>query len=110
MCCFSRPVIAVRGTNIFARATSPERQTLVYSMMLRAREELAMILPIPVRPHSGEKAVRFINLQQYPNFFHDMESVFLPGYGSKSTYGHTGSVAQENTLAVVEVGSFEASY
>ena len=84
MCCFSRPVISVSGTNIFARATSPERQALVYSMVLNAREELAMILPIPVRLRSGEKAVRFINLEGYPDFFQDLEKAFPEPPGSKS--------------------------
>jgi hypothetical protein len=110
MCCFSRPVIAVNGTNIFARATSSERQALVYSMLLRTREELAMILPIPVRPHSGENAVRFINLKRYPNFFQDLERAFINDLGSKSASIPPPSGAARSPLAVVDVGSFEASF
>ncbi len=110
MCCFSRPVLAVSGTNIFARAMSPERQALVYSMILRSREELAMILPIPVRPHSGEHAVRFISLEAYPRFFHDMETAFQDWEGSKGVPLRAAPRAQSAPLAVVDVGSFEASF
>ncbi len=108
MCCFSRPVIAVTGTKLFARATSPERQALVYSMVLHAREELAMILPIPVRPHSGEHALRFISLEAYPNFFKDMEKPFAPLPSDAPL--RSASKGLKATLAVVEVGSFEASF
>ena len=109
MCCFSRPVIAVNGTNIFARSTGPLKQALVYTMLLRAREEMAMILPIPVRPHSGENAVRFINLEEYAHFFEDMETVFLDSYGLKHAPSRSGSKS-DGLLAVVDVGSFEASF
>ena len=48
MCCFSRPVDLVSGTHIFARAGQNGRQFVVYSMILGTKEDLAMILPIPV--------------------------------------------------------------
>ena len=54
MCCFSRPVHAVSDTGIFARFAEKGRQFLVYSMKMKADEELAMILPIPVRKGSRE--------------------------------------------------------
>src|SRR2546423_1370317 len=60
MCCFSRPVLSVSGTHIFARAGGGGRQFLVYEMTLNGREELAMILPIPVRRGTVERAGRFI--------------------------------------------------
>jgi hypothetical protein len=47
MCCFSRPVIDVSRTNIFARAAPEGRQYLADAMTLRAAEDLAMILPLP---------------------------------------------------------------
>jgi hypothetical protein len=37
MCCFSRPVIVVSATNIFARPAEGGRQFLIYSMNLKAR-------------------------------------------------------------------------
>ena len=52
------------------------REFIVYSMSIQAREELAMVLPIPVKLRSREDAVRFINLKKYPNFFDDLENGF----------------------------------
>src|SRR5262249_48891473 len=103
MCCFSRPVDAVSDTNIFARSSSGVRQFLVYSMRLSAKEDLAMILPIPVPKNPKEDAVRFINLEDYPDFFKDLALGFP-----------TRSKSVEESLAlkkleVVNVGSFEAS-
>lgn len=82
MCCFSRPVESVTATKIFARGfplgAEKERQFIVYSMRLKAEEELAMVLPIPAKPGTGENAARFINLESYPQFFTDMEKGFPP--------------------------------
>ena len=111
MCCFSRPVISVSQTNIFARSTMQGHQLLVYSMNLNAKEDLAMILPIPVKPHSGEKAVHFINLEKYPNFFKDMQQGFIvQEYTlSKSMKGRM-AMGAGSVLEVLEVGSFQASF
>ena len=68
MCCFSRPVQHVSATNIFARPDKDDRQFLVYSMTLKAKEDLAMVLPLPVKAGSGEKAVTFVNLKDYSAF------------------------------------------
>jgi hypothetical protein len=108
MCCFSRTVEKVSGTSIFARASEDGRQFLVYSMHVDAREELAMILPIPVPSHSGEDAVRFINLEEYPEFFEEMRRPFqpLPGFLSRSPVAAAAAL----TLKVVEVGSFVSSF
>ena len=110
MCCFSRPVKSVTGTNIFARSAQKERQFLVYEMKLAADEDLAMILPIPVPPKSPEDAVHFLSLEDYPDFFKDMAAGF-PAPESKSR-GDGGAVLgkAEKPLAVVEVGAFEASF
>jgi hypothetical protein len=107
MCCFSRPVDAVTDTNIFARAAKEGRQFLVYSMKLNAKEELAMILPLPVPPKPKEDAVRFINLEKYPDFFVEMHSGFPVPPPTKSL-GRAGGVPP--ALKVVEVGSFVASF
>src|SRR5947209_4846454 len=106
MCMFSRPVVSVSQTNIFARHGAPGRQFIVYSLKLGAREDVAMVLPIPVRPRSGETAVRFINLEGYPRFFEDLHTPFDPVALSGGGFGG----ARGSGLAVVDVGSFEASY
>jgi hypothetical protein len=111
MCCFSRPVQSVTGTNIFARAGEAGRQFLVYSMTLRATEELAMILPIPVRPHSGEHAVRFVNLERYGTFFDDLRKGFPePVAAGRGLPDKALQPMATKTLQVIEVGSFEASF
>ena len=40
MCCFSRAVVQVTGTRIFARAMDDVHQALVYSLKLAADEAL----------------------------------------------------------------------
>jgi len=110
MCCFSRPVDSVSATKIFARGfpsgAGSERQFIVYSMTIKAREDLAMVLPIPVQPNSVENALRFINLADYPAFFAKLESGFpMPRVAAM------GSVSLgARGLVVHEVGEFEASF
>jgi hypothetical protein len=107
MCCFTRPVKQVADTNIFARASAGGRQYLVYSMALAADEDLAMVLPLPVAKRSGEGAVRFINLEGYPDFFADLRA----GFPEVLSLGRGGDAPEGcRTLKVVSVGSFEASY
>lgn len=112
MCCFTRPVQSVSATNIFARAAGPERQFLVYSMNYRAGEELAMVLPLPVPTGSKEDAVQFIDLHGYAHFFRDLHSGFPePAPASRSRSRElTATAAAVAPLAVVQVGSFEASF
>ena len=111
MCCFSRPIISVSGTNIFARPDADGRQLLVYSMTINAEKELAMILPLPVKTPAGEKDVRFIDLKEYPQFFEDMEVGFLPPPPKASREVFTLSAAPAAAkLEVVQVGNFEASF
>lgn len=107
MCCFSQPVKSVSNTKIFARLGENNRQYLVYSMNVNASRELAMVLPIPVVSGSGEKAVQFINLENYPDFFHEMDWSF------PSARPETKGVVRSDSLPVLEVvtvGSFEASF
>src|SRR5688572_25325390 len=109
MCCFSKPVKLVADTNIFARAAAEGRQFLVYSMKVGAVEDLAMILPIPVPPNPKEDAVRFINLEKYPDFFDEMATGF-PLEQPRGRAGGAGGPAALGGLKVVEVGSFVASF
>ncbi len=110
MCCFSRPVDSVSATNIFARSGTDGRQFVVYSMTLRAPEDLAMVLPLPVKPGSGEKAVEFISLKDYADFFTDLKKGFPvpppPGPIARSSFG----AVPASKLEVVSVGNFEASF
>lgn len=107
MCCFSRSIRSVTQTNIFARSGLEGRQYIVYSMRLDTPEDVAMILPIPVKAGSGEDAVTFINLQGYPDFFDDLRKAFPPppSKGRGGSFSNSASV-----LEVHNVGSFEASY
>jgi hypothetical protein len=111
MCCFSQPVISVSGTNIFARPDADGRQLLVYSMTINARNDLAMILPLPVKTPAGEKDVKFIDLKGYPEFFADMEVGFHPPPKPTRSFSNgLATAAPASTLEVVQVGNFEASF
>jgi hypothetical protein len=110
MCCFSRPVLSVSATNIFARAGEGGRQFLVYSMTLNAKEELAMVLPLPVKAGTDEKGVDFIDLSEYPDFFSDLRKAFPTMLTRGLSDKITNSVAPASKLEVIKVGSFEASF
>lgn len=113
MCCFSREVQSVSNTNIFARSSNAGRQFLAYSMTIQAKEDLAMILPIPVPSGSPDDAVKFIDLKGYPDFFKDMFTGFPPPPAPKSvgrSRAPTAAVESAKPLPVVEVGEFEASF
>ena len=112
MCCFSRAVQSVSNTAIFARDFDNARQLLVYSMQVRAKEALAMILPLPVPAGSKESAVTFLDLHAYENFFVDLKSGFpepIP-QGAPRRAGVARSRGISDALPVVTVGSFEASF
>ena len=116
MCCFSLPVKDVSSTKIFARwiATegSAQRQAVVYQMNYRAAADLAMILPLPVLPGSGEKAVQFINLEKHADFFDQLHLCFPAplSYGRSSRSTPAPVPRPEPKLEVVQVGSYEASF
>jgi hypothetical protein len=111
MCCFSQPVDYVAGTNIFARPAKGGGQYLVYSMMLKAGTDLAMILPIPTPKASKEDAVTFINLEKYADFFDDLRKGFpVPPAPGRAKNGPKAALDAAPKLKVVEVGSFVASF
>ena len=112
MCCFSGPVDRVADTSIFARSVENGRQILVYAMTISTRNDVAMILPLPVPPGSAEDAVRFISLKEYPDFFKDLKKGF-PEPVSRSlmpTKSAPPAAATPAKLEVVQVGEFEASF
>jgi hypothetical protein len=109
MCIFSQPIQHVSQTCLYARGVGKE-QILVYAMDVAAAEELAMILPLPVAPGSGEDAVRFIDLSPYPKFFEDLRRAFpMPLSGGFGIPMGAPAPAPQ-ALKVHAVGSFEASF
>lgn len=118
MCCFSVPApvgwfarlfakqVHVSKTQIFARMISPRVQGLAYAMNLDSAREVAMVLPLPVAPGSGEDAVKFIDLQAFPHLFDELAALFeLP-----SRKGGPALLARKQSLTVHKVGAFIASY
>lgn len=109
MCCFSGPVEDVSNTKIFARFTKDREQAVVYQMKYKAKEPLAMILPIPVGSKK-EDAVNFVNLKDYEKFFDDLHAGFPREKSRVPTLGGAGGIAAKPDLKVVDVGSFVASF
>ena len=108
MCCFSKNA-EVSNTNIFARAGKDGRQFLVYSMTVKADEELAMILPLPTPKASKEDAVKFIALDKYEDFFDELRKGWpQPKGGGRGPGNSLGGT--DDKIKVVEVGSFIASF
>lgn len=121
MCCFSvgNPVgwlaglfakqVHVSKTNIFARMIEPGVQALAYSMNLDAGREVAMVLPLPVVPDSGDDAVTFIDLQAHPKMFEELHALFyVPPPLSRAAPKSASFSAPK--LKVHKVGAFVASY
>lgn len=100
----------VSATNLFARARG-ERQLLAYGMEVAARRPVAMILPLPVPPGSGEDALRFVDLSGYPRLFEDLDRGFPPAYVPRELdeQPSRGGIRQQ-ALVVHEVGDFVASF
>lgn len=110
MCCFSRPVDFVRDTSIFARPVEGGKQLVAYGMSLRSREELAMILPIPVPVGTADGAVRFMDLSAYEDLFADLWKGF--DHPQARSIGITCASPGKGLarLEVIKVGSFDASF
>ena len=109
MCCFSRSVQSVSRTRIFARPTKGNLQGLAYQMRLQSQDDVAMILPLPVAPGTGDNAVRFIDLELYPSFFDDLAGGFPEAHAAIASKGAPRRPTAA-PLQVVAVGSFEASF
>ena len=111
MCCFSGPVKSVSATNIFARMGENGRQFLTYSMTVNMAKAVAMVLPLPVKKGSDEKAVRFINLEDYKNFFSDLDAGFPKPISNSDSSGIAyPQPTSARVLEVIQVGNFEASF
>ncbi|MFT3839275.1 MAG: hypothetical protein QM723_19995 [Myxococcaceae bacterium] len=110
MCCFSGAVDHVADTRIFARPTANGRQLLAYQMTYSAAADVAMVLPLPVPAGSPDDALRFINLEGYPELFDSLHALFPQPRTKGLSLMRSLSVSNEPPLAVVQVGSFEASF
>jgi hypothetical protein len=109
MCCFSARIDSVQNTRIFARPLPENRQALVYAMSLDTPKDVAMILPFPVAPGSGEDAVQFISLEKYPDFFTDLHLCFNNPKSFSRANDDARPVAG-GALKIHEVGAFNASF
>ncbi len=108
MCCFSAAV-SVSNTSIFARDAGDGRQYLAYEMTFNAKQEVAMVLPLPVPVGTGEKAITFMSLAQYPHLFADLyRAMEFPISFGRANPG--GAPKTRALLEVHQVGSFEASF
>jgi hypothetical protein len=81
-------------------------------MSLDAKQDLAMILPLPVAEGSAEHAVEFIDLKGYADFFADLRLGFPAELPPGDSEGHAlrAKSAGLPKLEVVQVGDFEASF
>lgn len=111
MCCFTGPVKEVGNTRIFARALDGGWQALIYSMSVDAPQDVAMVLPLPVKPGTGDNGIVFLDLQAYPALFQDLSAGF-PTRGVASGGGDpfAARAAAAPALKVENIGAFEASF
>jgi hypothetical protein len=110
MCMFSGPVYSVGSTKIFARFLDGKEQVIVYEMSVDARDEVAMVLPIPIVQPAAEHVVTFIDLSGYPEFFKDLDKAFPNVTRGSKSLSSVPQAASADTLKVQHVGSFEASF
>ena len=111
MCCFSREIRSVKNTRIFARLDTNGRQFTIYAMSISTEKDVAMVLPLPVLPDSGENALTFISLEKYPGFFDDLATGFPRRAGPADPFGAANFLSNDSgPLEVKQVGAFEASY
>jgi hypothetical protein len=102
--------VHVSRTSIFARMIQPGVQALAYSMDLASARDVAMVLPLPVIPGSGEDAVRFVDLSPHPRMFDELRELFEVPVMAARKGGLQFSLGRQPALVVHKVGSFVASY
>lgn len=110
MCCFSRLVEEVKNTRIFARLGAKGNQVLIYQMALHAKEDLAMVLPIPVAKGTGEDGVTFFDLSKYATLFEDLNRLFPVPKSFADPFGGPPRAAGVSKLKVQSVGAYDASF
>ena len=77
MCCFSgkNSVQEVKNTRIFARLGKQGNQALIYSMSVDARQDVAMVLPIPIKSGSNTRSRSKLQVVQVGAY----DASFVPG-------------------------------
>lgn len=109
MCIFSGKIESVSGTKIFSRHTRKGKQCIVYSMSLKTKNDVAMILPIPTSSVE-EDSVEFVDLSSNSGFFDQLDALFPKPNRLRSRGLCRGLTDSLSTLKVHAVGSFEASF
>lgn len=110
MCCFTGKVEEVANTRIFARLNKAGEQVIIYQMALNAPQDVAMVLPVPVKEGAGEDAMRFYDFSSYGTVFEDLGNLFpMP---APTFMGDPFAAAgySRSTLKVVSVGAYDASF
>lgn len=112
MCCFSGTQIVqeVKNTRIFARLGAHGNQTLIYAMSMSAKEDVAMVLPVPVKPGTQEDAVRFLDFSSYGDVFEHLNACFPIQTTYADPFGAAPRGTRSATLKVISVGAYEASF
>ncbi len=111
MCCFTGKVEGVKNTRIFARLGERGNQALIYQMSLKTAQDVAMVLPIPVKAGSGEEAVKFFDFSNYGNVFEDLWELFPKPRATFLGDPFGAPPATEGySLKVVSVGAYDASF
>lgn len=112
MCMFSRPVISVNNTRIFARHSGKHSgngtQFLAYQMEYESEQTNAMILPVPIKRPASETSLKFIDLSGYEKFFNDLDRGFPFHEGLNLGCGSKSTVSAH--LKVFKVGNYIASF
>ncbi len=109
MCIFIDPVERVSNTHIYGRLVDGH-QLLAYEMKLSTPTETAMLLPIPVPADVKEDAVEFISLEDYPEFFEDLEVLFDAPVAAAAPGDWLGDCSLSMPLEVHRVGAYDASF
>lgn len=107
MCMFVGPVEDVSKTKIYAGDLGENKRLLVYQMNVKSSDDNAMVLPVPLVKGSEFK---FVNFEKLPNFFDDLEKMFVPLNKSKGLGGGMLRCSFGSKIEVEQVGSFEASF
>lgn len=112
MCCFTGKVEEVKNTRIFARLGEHGNQVLIYQMSVNAPEDLAMVLPIPVKAGTAEDAVKFFDFSKYEKVFEDLWEMFPAlNFGAPSNpFGAPRAAGVATALKVHSVGAYDASF
>lgn len=111
MCCFTGKVEEVKNTRIFARLGERGNQVLIYQMSVKAYQDLAMVLPIPVKAGTGEDAVKFFDFSKYEDVFEDLRELFpMPKLNFLADPFGAAPAEAGFSLKVVSVGAYDASF